>query len=52
MRIFAGMALLGVAGLLSVLTFTAVTLVIGEPFYEQISARVEDRFGGVPGGAV
>ena len=52
MRVFAGMALLGVAGLLSVLTFTAVTLLIGEPFYEKISERVEDRFGGIHGGAV
>jgi CysZ protein len=51
-RVFAGLALLGVSGLVSVLTFTAVTLMIGEPFYEKISARVEDRFGGVPGGTV
>ncbi|HEU4347832.1 MAG TPA: EI24 domain-containing protein [Actinoplanes sp.] len=52
MRVFAGLAILGVAGLVSVLTFTAVTLLIGDPFYEKISERVEDRFGGVPGGAV
>lgn len=49
LRVLAGMALLGVAGLLGVLTFTAVTLLIGDPFYERISERVEDRFGGVPG---
>jgi CysZ protein len=48
-RVFAGLGVLGVAGLISVLTFTAVTLLIGDPFYEQISERVEDRFGGVPG---
>jgi len=48
LRVFAGLAVLGVAGLLTVLTFTAVTLVIGDPFYEKISERVEDRFGGVP----
>jgi CysZ protein len=47
LRIFAGLAVLGVAGLLTVLTFTAVTLVIGDPFYEKISELVEDRFGGV-----
>jgi len=52
MRVVAGLALLGVAGLLSVLTFTAVTLLIGDPFYEKISGLVEARFGGVPGGAV
>jgi CysZ protein len=49
MRIFAGLALVGVAGLLSVLTFTAVTLLIGDPFYEKISEMAEARFGGVPG---
>jgi CysZ protein len=34
---------------LSVLVFAALTLLIGEPFYEAISKRVEDRLGGVPG---
>lgn len=48
LRIFAGIAMVGVGGLLSVLTFTAVTLLIGDPFYERISELVEDRFGGVP----
>jgi CysZ protein len=48
MRVFGGAAVLGVAGLLGVLTFTAVTLVVGDPFYEQISRRVEQRYGGVP----
>jgi CysZ protein len=51
-RVGAGLALVGVGGLLSVLTFTAVTLLIGDPFYERISELVESRFGGVPGGAV
>jgi CysZ protein len=49
MRVLAGLALIGVSGLLGVLTFTAVTLLIGDPFYEQISRLVEGRFGGVPG---
>jgi CysZ protein len=49
MRILAGLALIGVAGLLSVLTFTAVTLLIGDPFYEKISELVEARYGGVRG---
>ncbi|MEU3453969.1 EI24 domain-containing protein [Micromonospora sp. NPDC006766] len=48
-RAIAGLALLGLGGLLGVLTFTAVTLVIGDPFYEAISERVEDRLGGTPG---
>jgi CysZ protein len=46
-RVLAGLAVIGLSGLLGVLTFTAVTLLIGDPFYEQISVRVEDRFGGV-----
>ncbi|MEV6374650.1 EI24 domain-containing protein [Micromonospora musae] len=48
-RVVAGLAILGVGGLLGVVTFTAVTLVIGDPFYEAISERVENRLGGTPG---
>jgi CysZ protein len=48
-RALAGTALVGLGGLLGVLTFTAVTLLIGDPFYEKISFLVEERFGGVPG---
>ena len=48
LRVFAGLGILGVAGLLTVLTFTAVTLLIGDPFYEKISEEVEDVYGGVP----
>lgn len=48
-RVAAGLALLGLGGLLGVLTFTAVTLAIGDPFYEKISERVDDRYGGTPG---
>ncbi|GII54779.1 membrane protein [Planotetraspora thailandica] len=33
---------------LSVLTFTAVTLAIGEPFYEKLSEKVEKDLGGLP----
>jgi CysZ protein len=47
-RVIAGIGLLGLGGLLGVLSFTAVTLLIGDPFYERISELVEDRFGGVP----
>lgn len=48
-RTLVGLALLGLGGLLAVVTFTAVTLVVGDPFYEKISERVEDRYGGTPG---
>ncbi|MFI5906362.1 EI24 domain-containing protein [Dactylosporangium sp. NPDC051541] len=45
----AGAAILIVAVLLSVLTFTALTLLIGDPFYETISEKIEDSLGGTPG---
>jgi CysZ protein len=48
-RTLVGLALLGLGVLLAVVTFTAVTLIIGDPFYEKISERVEDRYGGTPG---
>jgi CysZ protein len=48
LRVLAAVALLGAEGLLGVLTFTAVTLLIGDPFYERISRLVEARYGGVP----
>jgi CysZ protein len=48
LRVSAALALVGIAGLVGVLAFTAVTLVIGDPFYERISERVEERYGGVP----
>jgi CysZ protein len=43
-----GAAILGVAGLLAILSYTAVTLAIGDPFYEAIAESVEDELGGVP----
>ncbi|MFF2926242.1 EI24 domain-containing protein [Streptomyces celluloflavus] len=44
-------ALLCAGGLLlAVLTFTAVTLLIGEPFYESLSERVEESAGHCPPG--
>ncbi|GAA1771567.1 EI24 domain-containing protein [Luedemannella helvata] len=48
-RIAAGVAIMGGAVLLSFVGYTALTLVIGEPFYEAISKNVEDRLGGLPG---
>jgi CysZ protein len=44
-------AMFGIAAvwlMLSVLAYAALTLVIGQPFYEAISKRVEDQLGGVP----
>nr|BFE63630.1 EI24 domain-containing protein [Dactylosporangium thailandense] len=45
----AGAAILIAAALLSALTFTALTLLIGDPFYEIISEKVEEGLGGTPG---
>ncbi|MFY1634444.1 EI24 domain-containing protein [Solwaraspora sp. WMMB335] len=47
-RAAVAVALLALGGLLGVLTFTAVTLFIGDPFYEKISEWVEEQHGGVP----
>jgi CysZ protein len=48
-QFLAAVGILGLGGLVGVLTFTAITLLIGDPFYEKISEEVEERFGGVPG---
>jgi CysZ protein len=48
MRYLAEVALLGAAALLAVITFTSLTLAIGDPFYEKISERIERRLGDVP----
>ncbi len=47
-RVLGGIALVGAAVTLGVLTFTAVTLAVGDPFYERISELIENRYGGVP----
>lgn len=44
-RLAAGFALVGAAVLLGLVAFTAVTLVIGGPFYENIAERIEDDLG-------
>lgn len=48
LRVFAGIAVFGAALFVSLLAFTAVTLVIGEPFYEALAVRVEESAGGAP----
>jgi CysZ protein len=44
-RLAAGLALVGAAVLLGLVGFTAVTLVVGGPFYENIAERIEDDQG-------
>lgn len=47
-RVVAGLAVLGVVGFVLVVTFTALTLLVGGPFYEHIAETVEDSLGGAP----
>jgi CysZ protein len=47
-RVAAGLALSGGALVLALLSFTALTLAIGGPFYEHIAEAVEDELGGAP----
>ena len=47
-RDLVALLLIGGGLMLSVVTFTAVTLLIGEPFYESLSERVEATEGGGP----
>ena len=46
-RFIAALAFLAVAVLLVVNTFTTVTLIVGQPFYERIWRHVEERSGGI-----
>ncbi|HEY6801136.1 MAG TPA: EI24 domain-containing protein [Agromyces sp.] len=51
MRVAVGTALLGAALVLVAVSFTALTLLVGEPFYERIWDSVEKELGGSPTGA-
>ncbi|MET1052721.1 MAG: EI24 domain-containing protein [Mycetocola sp.] len=48
LRFLVAAALIAGEVLLLVYLFAAVTLLIGQPFFEKISERVEDSLGGVP----
>jgi len=47
-QVVAGLAFVVVAILIVVYTFTALTLIIGDPFYQRIWRHIEGRFGPVP----
>ncbi|NKZ06240.1 hypothetical protein HGB48_21170 [Actinomadura latina] len=47
-RVVAGIAIFGSALFLALITFTAVTLLVGDPFYQAIAFRVEESQGGAP----
>ncbi|GII81029.1 membrane protein [Sphaerisporangium rufum] len=48
LRFLLGLATFALGLVLAVVTFTAVTLAIGGPFYEKLAERVEDDLGGAP----
>ncbi|PZG19726.1 hypothetical protein C1I98_37845 [Spongiactinospora gelatinilytica] len=50
MRLLLGIVIFGMGLALAVLTFTALTLIVGEPFYEKLSEKVEESYGEVPEG--
>lgn len=50
-RFAIGLGILVGTVVLCVLTFAAITLAVGEPFYERIRARVDERLGAAPDGA-
>lgn len=47
-RVIAGLGIVGAGALFAVVTFTALTLLVGEPFYERLAVRVEESAGGAP----
>jgi uncharacterized protein involved in cysteine biosynthesis len=47
-RVLMAILVFAAAVMISIVTFTGVTLVVGEPFYEGISGRVEESAGGLP----
>ncbi|RNE64159.1 EI24 domain-containing protein [Cryobacterium tepidiphilum] len=49
-RIIAGIAVSGLVLIVALFTYTAITLIVGDPFYERIWRRVEERVGDEPAG--
>ena len=50
-RLGAGLALLLGSTVVLVVSFTVIAQIIGQPFYERISDRIEHQLGAVPAGA-
>lgn len=48
LRVLAGIAVLIAAGMFTVVSYTAVTLLVGDPCYERLSRTVEDRLSAAP----
>lgn len=49
-RVAAGVALFAAALVTGLLSFTALTIAVGGPFYEHIAEKVDDELGGGPDG--
>jgi CysZ protein len=49
LRLLVDIAIVVGACWLALVTFTALTLIIGDPFYEKISEKVDERLGGAAG---
>jgi CysZ protein len=49
-RVGAGLALLLASLVVLVVSFTVIAQIVGQPFYERISDRIEHRLGGPPAG--
>jgi CysZ protein len=47
-RLATGLAIVVLAVVVGALSFTAIVLTVGDPFYERISRRVEERLGDPP----
>jgi CysZ protein len=47
LRILLGLVVFALGLVLAVITFTAATLALGEPFYEKLAQRVEESMGGL-----
>jgi CysZ protein len=47
-RVLVGIAVLALAGVVLVLGYTAVTVAVGDPFYERIARHVDEAAGGAP----
>lgn len=50
-RVVAGVAVVAAGAAIGVVTFVAVTLAVGGPFYERLSEVVDDGLGGAPSAA-
>lgn len=47
-RVLIGVLVFGAALMVAIVTFTGVTLIVGDPFYESLAGRVEESAGGLP----